>query len=258
MRDVKRGTLTAAVGAVVIALAGCGAVDSVRYPYAKEDADTIFLDSVKATTALESLRISGYLDGPKGPRMNFNLLDAGEGTCGGTMSFGTADFDIVLTPEKSYWKGSAASWQQLPGLPRHKGIVVGPMFADRWVDTTAGTDVEAHSMCRMTDDLLTPAEQRSVDAGKVPDNLTVRNKGLTEAAGTKAVKLEVVDDTSTTDVWVSLDEPHYIIKMAVEQEQSDAEVVFSDFEFGGEVRVPEKKDVLDPAKLTAEDFNGAG
>lgn len=256
MRDVRRGALTAVAGVTVLALAGCGAVDSVRYPYAKESADAIFLDSVKATTALKSVRISGYVDLSQGPRMNFNLLDAENGSCGGTVSFSTADFDVVTTPEKSYMKGSVASWQQLPGVSREEAIVVGPILADRWVDTTSGGSARAeiNPLCRLVDELLTPAEQEAVDAGKVPDTLEVTNKGLSEAAGVKAVKLEVVDEKSASDIWVALDVPHYILKFAEQNKKADAEVVLSDFNFGGEVALPEKKEILDPSKLTAKDY----
>lgn len=256
MRDVKRGTRTAAVGAVVIALAGCGAVDSVRYPYAKESADRIFLDSVVATKELTSVRLSGFLDKRGEPRLGFNLLDAEGGVCGGTMSFSTADFDVVLTSDTIYFQGSAGSWQQFPEVSREEAIAVAPILADRWIsaplDKAPGPD--PGPACRFVEELLTPAEQKAVDEGEVPENLEVTNEGLSEAAGMKAVKLEVVDKSGSSDVWVSVDEPHYIIKIAGQAKKGSFDIVFSDYDFQGEIRVPRKKELLDLDELTAEDL----
>lgn len=242
MRDVRREALAVAVVASATALAGCGVVDSVRYPYAKESARTIFLDAVTATTAVESLRVSGSTEARGAPPVRFNLLDAEDGSCGGTLSFLTADFDVVLTEDSSYLKGSAGSWQQMPRISRETGMTAARLLADRWVDVGngAGPGVDARPMCRLVDELLTPPEQKAVDAGEVPENLEVTHKGLSEAAGVKAVKLQVVDDGTASDVWVSVDDPHHILKMAVKEEKVQMEVVLSDFGFPGEVRVPDE------------------
>lgn len=258
MRDLKRGALTAAAMLTVAALAGCGAVegafDKARFTYAKESADKIFLDSVKATTALKSVRISGYVNPKKGSRSDFNLFQAEDGNCGGTMSFGTADFDVVMTRENTYLKGSTSSWQQFPGANRENAIVVGPLFAGRWVDTNSGE--EFNPLCTFVAELLTPAEQEAVDAGDVPDTLEVTNKGLSEAAGVKAVKLKVVEDKSSSHIWVALDEPHYILKLTETDRRGDMEVVLSDFDFPQDVELPKKREILDLDTMTAKDLIG--
>jgi hypothetical protein len=249
MQDVKHAVLAAVAGAAALALAGCGMVDGVRYPYAKESASTIFLDSVRATTALEAVRVSGYVDMGSGPPTRFNVLGTEDERCGGTISFSTADFDLAMSSEAAYLKGSTASWQQLPGITREQGVVMGPLLADRWVLVQDADEVSADWMCRFTDELLTRSERKAVDAGKVPDNLDVTHKGLSEASGVKAVQLEVVDDRTTSDVWVSLEEPHHILKMTLKDESGTAEVVLSDFDFRGKVEMPKRRDILDPARL---------
>ena len=257
MRDVKRGALAAAVGAVVVALAGCGAVDSIRYPYAKEDGEKILADAVRATSEVTSVRISGYVDARGEPRTHFNVLTAENGNCGGTMTFSTADFDIVITPKAVYLKGSAASWQQHPDLTREQGIVVGPVLADEWVELDPVKGTNPHDFCSLLDEFTDPDEESGSGKGSDEDagEEEVDNLGLTDATGMKTVKLEVSDDKRSTDAWVAVEEPHYLVKVAREEGDRTGEFVFSDFDFKGEVRVPDKKDVIVLSELTAKDFD---
>lgn len=250
MRGARRLGLAAAAAAAATGLAACDMVDNYRYPYAQEDADTVFLDAVKATTALDSVRVSGSLD-PKGSStFSFNVMSVLDKGCGGTVSFSTADFDLVQTREGDYLKGSASSWQQLPGHSAAELQAVSGVLEDRWVKLTRGkAGFDLNPICTISR-LLTDDERKAVDAGKVPSNLEVTSKGLSEAAGEKAVKLQVVEDDESTDVWVSLEEPHYILKLTGTDKNGTVEVVFSDFDFPAPVEAPEAKDMVDLAKLT--------
>jgi hypothetical protein len=235
-----------AVVAAAIALGACGVVEDIRYPYAKESGETIFLDSVASTSALKSVRLSGFLDLRSGPRIDFNILDARKGRCGGAMSFDTAEFDIVYSPEAGYLKGSAASWQQLPGRPAQAALL-----ADRWVKVSGDEGLDPRRLCRFVETLLNEEEKILVGAGTMPDGVQVTHLGLSDETGEKAVELQVDEEDLSANIWVALDEPHYLLKFVGADDKARMEIVFSDFEFKGAVRLPRARDVLDPGEVSA-------
>jgi hypothetical protein len=228
----------------VAATAGCGVYeDLTTSDYVKESADTIFLDAVRATTAADTVRLTGWVKSG-GTRMEFSLMSAAPQTCSGTISYFTADLDVRLTPDASFIKGSASTWREFPGLAGVAGRTASARLADRWIEL--GNDSGFQPLCDLARDLLTTKERQAVDAGKVPSNLELKHRGLSEAAGEDVARLDVVDDKSgPSEVFVSLEEPHHIVKFVQKSRKASAEVTFSDYGFPAEVEAPKGAVSLD-------------
>lgn len=231
----------------VMTLSGCAVVDDLRYPYAGEDAGAIFVDAASATSDTRTLRVSGFVD-PEGKgkaTIDFSLMTGTGGHCSGEVSLDTASFDVLTTPDGSFLRGSAWSWQKLSLLTEQPMPARSRVLEGRWVKKSDTVPLDPVPLCRLMADLLTEEEQSAVDEGEPPSNLVLVNEGLGEAAGEKAVRLQVTDEDSVTDAWVSLEEPHYFVKMVQEDADARVQVVLSDFDLPAEFDTPPHTEVLD-------------
>ena len=234
---MRRTVVAVAATALVATTSACGVYeDLTTSDYVKESADTIFLDAVRATTEAKTVRLTGWVRS-RGKRMSFSLMSGAPSTCSGTVSYYTADLDVRLLPGATYIRGGATTWQDFPGLGDAVGRAAAPRLADRWIELD--NDLGIQPLCDLARDLLTDKERAAVDDGRVPANLELKHGGLSEAAGEKTARLDVTDEKNgPTEVWVSLEDPHYLVKFAQDTKKAGAEIVFSDYGFPVDVQAP--------------------
>jgi hypothetical protein len=89
--------------------------------------------------------------------------------------------------------------------------------------------------------------------GDDEDDSKAENEGTEDVDGTEAVKVTgETDEGDPVTVWVKVDEPHYILKMEVDQGEEPGEIVFSEFDEELEVEAPAEDEVIDLEQLGSE------
>lgn len=215
----------------VLALSGCGG-DS----YEDTDVDQIKKDVRAAMTGLESFRIKGSMaDGEQ--TVDLDLAMAESGDCEGTMSVdGVGSFDLMVTDGKSFFKADEEFWSNQGGP---QGSQIAEMVGDKWVSAEGGMEDMA-GVCDFEDFVSEFAKDD--DEGD-----------LKEVTGTSSIDGEDVvevsfesEDGNDGTAFVRSSEPHYVVRMEVEEE---GEMTFSEFDEPVEPEAPASDEVVDLSKL---------
>jgi hypothetical protein len=226
-----QAALTGVAAAALLSACGGG--------FADESPEAIGEAAEKDMKALESVRISGQLVSD-GEETTVDMALTTEGECEGTLGVQGGETQIRSTGGQTWMKPDAAFWEASAG---DQAALIQGVVGDKWV--VLGDDQDFAELCDL-DELL---EQMGDDE----DDSKAENEGTEDVDGTEAVKVAgETDDGDPVTVWVKVDEPHHILKMAVDQGDEPGEIVFSDFDEELDVEAPAEDEVIDLEQLGSQ------
>jgi hypothetical protein len=231
MRTTARGVaVTITVTAAAAVLAGC--TDNA---FAERSAGSIAKVAAEEMAALDSVRMIGSIDSPEG-ELEIDLAADRSGRCTGSITIDGARARFVSTgkayflqPDRAFWEAQGATG---PALDRIMSTV-----GDKWARVPPGTsgfddfcDITGllDSFAEDSEKKLTSTKGEQVDVGDIP-TIEVSQKKRGE----------------TTTAWVSLEEPHHVVKLESEDGDQPGTVYFSDFDREVDVDAPSGNEVVD-------------
>jgi hypothetical protein len=225
-------TWQAALAAVAVAttLSACGG------DFAEESPDAIGEAAEKDMKALKSVRIAGELV-EDGEKVSVDMALSTKGDCEGTLGIQGGETQIRSLGGETWMKPDAAFWEASAG---GDAAMVQGVVGDKWV--VLGDEEDFAELCDL-DELLDSMNDDE-------DDSKAETQGTEDVDGTEAVKVTgETDEGDPVTVWVAVDEPHYILKMQVDQGSEPGEITFSEFDEELSVEAPAEDEVIDLAQL---------
>lgn len=225
LRRTARTPLALATGAVAaLVLAGC----SGGSDFAEEPAEDIQAAAAEDMQALESVRVDADITA-EGQQVTLGIALDTDGTCTGSVGLGGGTAEVLSVDGQSWFKADEALYEALVGEQASQIIDV---VGDNWVVDEEG---QFGSFCDL-DSLLE-------DIGD-PEEGTVESDGTEEVDGTEAVRLVREEEGDTTTAFVSVEDPHYILRIEREGEQ-EGEATFSEFDEPVEAEAPPEDEIVE-------------
>src|SRR5262245_54935158 len=213
----------------VFMLSACGSDSS----YEDTSPEDIASDVSDAMSDVSSLRMAGTLT-QEGQSIDVDLAMAESGNCEGSMSVeGQGSFELIVTDGAGFIKPDEQFWQTQGG-PQAAAII--EQVGDKWVAVT-GDMAQAAAVCDWN--------QFTSDFDGEENNDITEVTGTDEVDGAETVTVSFENDDGNPGVaHVLTDEPHYVVRIEVE-EQGD--LTFSEFDEPVEPEAP--TDTIDLAEL---------
>ncbi len=233
---LRRAGLVA--GAAVL-VAGCGGGGGGSgSDFSKESATDILKTSAADMQALKTVRMAGRIEA-SGEQIGFDLELTTQGDCRGTFKVGHGSAQIIASGGDSWMKPDHAFWSMQAGGEASK---IERLVGDKWVAIPAGSGLT--SVCDL-DNFLDKIKDPGND--KQPPATVV---GTQNVAGQDAVRVrDTGKGDDTTDGWVAIDDPHYLLKLEVAG-SGGGTVTFSDFDSDVTIKAPDPSDVVDLSRST--------
>ena len=228
LRRAARSCLGAA-GALVV-LTGCGS------DFAEESSTDIQKAATTDMKAVKSLHLAGDVT-TQGEEISLDLTLTDEGNCEGEVGVQGGTAQIISLDGKSWFKADEAFWEASAGEAAGQ---ITAMVGDKWVVQPG--EASFASFC----DLDTLLEE----LGSNDDREVTKQEDTEEIDGQEAVVLD--SETSDGDpltAWVSVDDPHHILQMQVDEGDEPGKVTFSEFDEEVSIEAPAKEDTIDLSQL---------
>lgn len=235
-----RRALAAGAAALTLApLGACGVISDVlpgRHPFLDQSPRSMAKASFADMQDVTSMRILGDLDTKRFGRMQVDI-SVGEDGCRGSFDTGSDGGFELRQNSDGTWLSADERFVRAQ-VDARQGDQVWKMFRGKWFAT--GTDEEYASLCSLEDVLadfeLTPED--TAESLEADDVVEVGDADAVPITGGKGKK--------RATIWVSLDAPHYVLKMAPAEDKGLPDALYFE-EFGAEVVVetPSKEDVLE-------------
>ena len=229
-------TWQAALAGVALAttLSACGG------GFAEESPEAIGEAAEKDMKALKSVRMAGELVND-GEKVSVDMALTTDGDCEGTLGIQGGETQIRSLGGETWMKPDAAFWEASAG---DQAEMIQGVVGDKWV--VLGDDQGFSQLCDL-DELLA---QTSNDE----DSDNAETEGTEDVDGTEAVKVTgETDEGDPVTVCLKVDEPHYILRMEVDQGEEPGTIAFSDFDEELEVEAPADDEVVDLEQLGSQD-----
>lgn len=214
-------------GTAALLLAGCGGGG-----FAEESVKTIVDETEKDMKALSSVRMSGELT-TDGDQLDLDMTISTSGDCEGSMSVEGGEVQILSLDGASWMKPDAAFWEATAG---ESAPMVQAMVGDKWV--VLPEDDEGFTELCDLDELLAELGADDEEKGEVD--------GTEEVDGKETVRvLSETDEGDPLTIWVTVDDPHLILKMEVTEGEEPGTITFSEFDEELDIEAPAEDDVVD-------------
>jgi len=215
-------------GTAALLLAGCGGGSG----FAEESARTIVDETEKDMKALSSVTMTGQLVSD-GEQLDIDMAISTSGDCEGSISVQGGEVQILSLDGASWMKPDAAFWEATAG---ESAPMVQEMVDDKWVvlpeDEGGFTE-----LCDL-DELLSSLGADDETEGEVD--------GTEDVDGQETVKvLSETDEGDPLTIWVTVDDPHLIVKMEVTEGEEPGTITFTEFDEEPDVEAPAEDDVVD-------------
>lgn len=215
----------------ILALSACGSLssgDDFLDENPRSMAKTAFADTRKAT----SMRIQGSLEGDDGfVRLDVRLDDT---SCYGRIKSEDGDFQIIRNPEgawlqadEHFWRAQASSFEQADKVAAYGGS---------WV--AVEKKKEFLELCDL-DALL-----RDFKVNKLDTKGTIDVGEVEKIGGVDAVPLTGRTKKDECTVWVALEAPHRVLKVAPTDDPGLPDALFFDYDVHVLAETPDKKDII--------------
>lgn len=229
-------TWQAALGGItaMTLLSACGG------GFADESATTILEETEKDMKALSSVRVAGEMT-QDGESVALDMVVSTSGDCEGTLEIQDGTAEIRSVGGESWMKPDDAFWESFAG---EQAALIQGVVGDNWV-VLPEDEGDFSEFCDL-DELLE-------DTGD-DDKAEPEKDGTEEVDGQETVRLtSETDDGDPTKVWVTVDDPHHILKMEVESGDEPGTITFSDFDEELEVQAPAEDEVVDLNELGSQE-----
>lgn len=224
----------AAAATAVLLLSSCGKLTG-----GSEFLDQSPRDIAKAAFAdmrdVTSLRMLGRVETTQGyARVDIRLDDAGN--CAGSMTFPFGGWQLVKNKEGAWFKADEKFWRSQSSSPQHAEQVLA-RYGGSWL---ALKDKAIEEMCDLPG-LLGEFKLTKRDAG---DLITKDGADVEVIGESDTVAIDGRDGKDRSTLWISVDSPHHVLKVAPTYDTGDAEAIFFE-DFGVKVvaETPAKKDI---------------
>ncbi|MGL5810373.1 MAG: hypothetical protein ACRCYQ_10555 [Nocardioides sp.] len=217
---------------LVLGLVGCSAGGGDAPKPQSEPESTAFADQVPKKVqseaiaemkAVTSARMAGQVT-RNGLPVDVDLVVDRAGTCLGTVRLTGSAVDsgaaagkgrLIVSPKGQFVRGNKAFWRAAMGSAGNRIVT---LVGKRWAKMPEGTGSfgEICGVAQLLDAMGSADADGEVEVGATE-----------EVDGVTAVKLTATDDDRTT-AWVSIAEPHYIVKLTLPGPEP-ATLVLSDF-----------------------------
>ena len=219
-----------AAGALVV-LTGCGS------GFAEESSADIQKAATTDMKSVKSLHMRGDVT-TGGEEITLDLSLTDEGNCEGEVGVQGGTAEIISLDGQSWFKADQAFWEASAGEGAGQ---ITQLVGDKWV-VQPGEESFA-SFC----DLDTLLEELGSDDG---DSKATKQEDTEEIDGQEAVVLDSeTDEGDPLTAWVSVDDPHYILQMAVTEGEEPGKVTFSEFDEDVSIEAPAKEDTIDLSQM---------
>lgn len=235
MGFTRKTCAAAAAGVLTIALAGCGDDGDGGDDFAEQSYQEIKDAAIEDMGDAESLRLSGTIE-EDGQELTIDLAIGGEGECVGTIAMNGAEGEIISNSDGLFIKGDETFWESTaPG----QAEVILDMLDGKWAKTPPQGDEGFGELCNLdnfVDELAEEDDEKeNVEVGDVE-----------EVDDQDAVLLSGEDeDGGTTRAWISVDSPHYILKMEKEGGDDPGQMSFSDYDEDVDASSPPEDEYVD-------------
>lgn len=216
---------------------GGGGDTSAADEFAAGSAQEIAAAAVEATTAVDSLTLSGTLTSD-GQDISIDLSLNKASECSGTIGVGEGTAEIISLESGAFLKGDAAFWAASAG--EAQGKMMTNLIGEKWLQLSPEQN-QFGAFC----DLDSFLEDLSDIQG---DDTTAEKGEVEDIDGTQAISLTETEDGGSTIGWVATEGEHFLIR--VERTGEDSGVVdLGGFNEPVDVTEPDKADVVDLASL---------
>jgi hypothetical protein len=191
--------------------------------------------------ALRSLRVTGTVT-TGGSEVSIDLRVDGDGNCTGSLGTQQGEVRLLGAAGRTYLKPDAAFWRGLTGARADRVMQV---VGDRWV-VVPSSEPTFRQFCN-ADELI----------DELVDELVSESRGTTyRRAGTATVDGRDVVGVDTSGVggesstgYVSVDAPHYLVRVEERGGTEPGTVTFSDFDVPVRTTAPVASDTIDLSRL---------
>ncbi|MFN8195535.1 MAG: hypothetical protein U0R80_14790 [Nocardioidaceae bacterium] len=251
MKTRQRWAAAVLAGGLLLGSAACGGKDTGSKDSGSDAADSSaaedfagqsgkeIKDAVVADMKeLDSLAMSAEVNA-NGQAIQLDLAMDTDGQCVGTVGMQGGTAQIMSVGGDLYMKGDEDFWKATAG---DQADAVIALIGDRWAKQ-AGTGGFG-SFCDL-DGLLSSFE----DDGSDSEDPTVGD--VEDLDGQQAVKLSSKDSSGDdVAVWVSAEDPHYILKLETSSASDPGTVTLSDFNEPVDVEAPAEDEYVDLSSLS--------
>ncbi|MCF6377258.1 hypothetical protein L2K70_06555 [Nocardioides KLBMP 9356] len=236
----------AAAGASTLALAtlsACGAVGDLlpgRDPFLDQSPRSIARSSFDDMQDVSSMRILGDIDTKRFGRMRVDI-SVGRSGCRGSFDAGSGGGFELRQNADGTWLRADEKFVRAH-VDGQQGDQAWRMFRGKWF-VADGENEDFADLCSL-DDVLADFELEPEDTGE-----SVSSDDVVEVGDAEAIPITGGRGRKRTTIWVSLDAPHHVLKMAPAQDAGLPDALYFE-EFGTKVVVetPSKKEILDLPK----------
>lgn len=224
--------------AVAMVVAGCGTGGggggAAEDGFASSSAEEIVAATEKDMLAVRSLRMSGELvEGAE--RFELDMRVSTSGDCTGWMSAEGGRVRILSLHGVSWMKPDADFWQATAG---GSAKMVQSLVGDKWV--VLPRDEKGFTALCDLDGLLSEFAADAGSRGEV--------EGTEVVAGQDTVKvLSKTEEGDPLAIWITVDDPHHIVRMEVAQGAEPGTLEFSAFDRKLGLKAPGATEVIDLA-----------
>lgn len=227
-----------AVGGLAVVLSSCGMIEELtKSDFAKQDAAAIARSAVKAIEDIETVRVTGPQQ-EDGQELFIDVWVSRAGDCRGTMRMSGNNVDIRRVDEKIWFKGDSGFFNmvgksQVPPSALAK-------LSTRWVALDDAASRKAFSKFCDLDEMFGDVDTlTNLDEVTVGDEIDIDGRAAVEISSSPG-------GTYTERVWVSSEDPHYILKATSDEARQRASYVFSEFNQELVVEKPTPKEIYTP------------
>lgn len=247
-----------AVVATVAVASGCSLYDDLTTSeFAQQDGDAIVASASKAMAGIDSVRVTGQVR-DKGEQYFVDMSLDREGSCTGTIRFGSSNVDIRSTSDKAWFKGEAGALNRLTGGDVPTSVL--RRISTQWLALPArdakdfcdfGGLLDSFQVVDVAGDGSgTTVGKKNKGGKKKADDLSSGDIPVivgeeTDIDGQKVVQLTgSPGGTHDEHIWVLTDAPHYVVKLESTATKDGGTLNFSEFDEDVEVAAPKPRDVF--------------
>ncbi|QBX55288.1 hypothetical protein EXE58_07345 [Nocardioides seonyuensis] len=216
-------------------LAACSAsTDATREEPVPQDPRALALDAFDEMRELESLRMAGTFTTADGV-IAMDVRIRSDGQCEGEFEMGRGTARFVKDDQGAWIKGDERFWRATLDTPKEARVVIA-LVGSKWARPPS--DAMLGPLCDF-DQVLDTFDPKLFDDGSV-------SQGDVEVVGdVETVPVKEKSFGIWTTIWISVAEPHRVVKMITPSGDDPGRVEFSEFDRELDITPPDEDVVVD-------------
>lgn len=223
-----------ALGATALLLAGCDTADE-QPDSVGQDPGALLRTAFEQMRELESYRVSGTVKTPEG-MVGMDLHTHVDGRCEGRIEVGIGYARIIHDGQRTWIRGDEAFWEASADTPREARRMIA-LLGPKWAQVPPNDSVE--ELCSA--DFL----RETFDVSKLDDDDSYTAEDVEAVGGIDATPIKEKSFGMWTTLWVSVTEPHRVLKMRTQSGDSPGTLHFDEFDHEVSTTPPDDEDVVD-------------